>query len=94
MDEVTRRRGRLLLVVVLAVALCSAPVLGHSGHESHESREDTRLSPWPFFFVFGTVTAGGSLLAGHRFDVPRQYAIGLATGGGAMALVAAVVWFA
>ena len=93
MEATTRKWVRVALVIGLTVALCSAPALGHAAHESHDTQEeDTGLSIWPFLLVFGTVTVGGSVLAGYHFDVPHRHAIGVATGGAAMALLAAALW--
>jgi hypothetical protein len=92
MDPTTRRRLLLLVAVVLAIALCSAPALAHDGHAEHEDQGESGLSVWPFLAVFGTVVASGSVLAGVRFDVRRQLAIGMGAGGLAMAAVAGTIW--
>lgn len=92
MSQTARRWTVLLVVVVLAIALASTPAIAHEGHD-HEGEEGSGLSIWPFFLVFGSVTAGGSLLAGYRFDVSRQHAIGVAAGGAVMAAIAAVAVF-
>lgn len=90
MDRSTRHWTRLLVAVVLAVAALATPAMAHAGHESHEG---SGLSIWPFFLVFGTVVAAGSLAAGYRLDVPRHHAVGVATGGATMAVIAGAAWF-
>jgi hypothetical protein len=92
MDRTTQRRFRILLALVLAVALLSAPALAHEGHPEHDGEEGTGLSIWPFLAVFGTVVASGSVVAGNRFDVERQLTAGLGAGGLAMAAIAGTVW--
>ncbi|WP_460920049.1 hypothetical protein [Salinarchaeum chitinilyticum] len=92
MAEWSRRGGLLLLVLILGVAVLSTPVVAHEGHVGHENGQDDGLSIWPFFVVFGAVSAGGSLLAGQQLDVPREFAIGLAAGGIAIAVGGAFLW--
>jgi|AntRauTorcE11898_2_1112593.scaffolds.fasta_scaffold35218_1 hydrogenase/urease accessory protein HupE len=89
-----RNRRLILLAVVamLAVTLATAPALAHEGHDGHEPEEETGPSIWPYLFGIGSVAAAGSLLAGYRFDVPREFAVGFAAGGLALAAGAAIVW--
>lgn len=92
MAEWSRRAGLVLLVVLLIGAILSTPVVAHEGHAGPENDQNDGLSIWPFFVVFGGISAGGSLLAGQRLDVPREFAIGLAAGGIAIAVGGAFLW--
>lgn len=89
------RRGALLVVGLLVLlAVLSTPVAAHEGHAAHETQQDEDRSIWPLFVLFGTVSAGGTLLASQRLDVPREVVVGLSTGGIAVAVGAAIVWLA
>ncbi|WP_248515146.1 hypothetical protein [Salinarchaeum laminariae] len=92
MSAWARRCAWLVLVVLVVCAVLSTPVAAHQGHAGHENQQDDDLSIWPLFVVFGTVSAGGTLLASQRLDVPREIAVGLAAGGIAIAVGAAIVW--
>lgn len=91
MAAASHRVALLVVIGVLAITLVSAPALAHEEHGGHDT-EDQGPSFWPYLFGVGSVAALGSLLAGYGEIVPREFAIGFAAGGVALATGAAIVW--